>query len=229
MEIVKLFQSYFIYWDMAIYDKETDRHSTARTSELIEELGQVEFVFSDKTGTLTQNVMEFKKCFISGKFFGDVDNEKKLDKFTINNDPSAYRLLKLEDNDIQIDIKNFFRVCTLCHSSIAEKNNNDYKYSSSSPDEIALLNGASNMGYIFTNRTTDTIEVLNTYTSNIEVWEVLIEIPFDSDRKRMTMIVKRRDSNDNLVYVFTKGADNIMIRLLNIDKESKDATIGIIY
>jgi phospholipid-transporting ATPase len=38
------------------------QYGLCRNSDLIEELGQVEFVFSDKTGTLTQNKMEFKKC-----------------------------------------------------------------------------------------------------------------------------------------------------------------------
>ena len=41
-----------------------------RNSDLIEELGQVEFVFSDKTGTLTQNKMEFKKCQVGDQTFG---------------------------------------------------------------------------------------------------------------------------------------------------------------
>ena len=59
MEIVKLLQSWFIYYDNLIYDIENEKPTNSRTSELIEELGQVEFLFSDKTGTLTQNIMEF--------------------------------------------------------------------------------------------------------------------------------------------------------------------------
>jgi phospholipid-transporting ATPase len=212
---------------MAIYDRQSDRHSIARTSELIEELGQVQFVFSDKTGTLTQNVMEFKKCFIGGNFFGEVENNKSLNKFSINNDSSAYSILKQEEESkVKNDVNNFFRVCSICHSSIAEKIESDYKYSSSSPDEIALLNGANNMGFVFTSRSSDAIEIFNSYTLQTEAWEVLVEIPFDSDRKRMTMIVKRKDDSDNLIYVFTKGADNVMIKLLTLNKELKDAAIG---
>jgi P-type E1-E2 ATPase len=45
-----------------MFDKETYSYSMSRNSDLIEELGQVEMVFSDKTGTLTQNKMIFKKC-----------------------------------------------------------------------------------------------------------------------------------------------------------------------
>lgn len=48
-----------------MYHEETDTPAMARTSNLNEELGMVKYIFSDKTGTLTRNVMEFKKCSIA--------------------------------------------------------------------------------------------------------------------------------------------------------------------
>jgi magnesium-transporting ATPase (P-type) len=53
-----------------MYDEETNTRAMARTSSLNEELGQVEYVFSDKTGTLTQNKMSFYKCSIGGRAYG---------------------------------------------------------------------------------------------------------------------------------------------------------------
>ena len=60
LEVVKLGQSYLIGRDVTIYDKETGGFTVCRNSDLIEEIGQVEFIFSDKTGTLTTNEMFFK-------------------------------------------------------------------------------------------------------------------------------------------------------------------------
>lgn len=57
--------------DVRMYDLETDKFGLCRNSDLIEELGQVDFVFSDKTGTLTQNKMIFKKCTIGFQVFGE--------------------------------------------------------------------------------------------------------------------------------------------------------------
>jgi phospholipid-transporting ATPase len=56
--------------DVRVYDGETG-FSMCRNSDLIEEMGQVEFVFSDKTGTLTCNVMEFKQCSINNRIYED--------------------------------------------------------------------------------------------------------------------------------------------------------------
>lgn len=53
-----------------MYHEESDTPAMARTSNLNEELGQVKYVFSDKTGTLTQNVMVFKNCSVAGIVYG---------------------------------------------------------------------------------------------------------------------------------------------------------------
>lgn len=61
-----------------MYDKETDNFGLCRNSDLIEELGQIDFVFSDKTGTLTQNKMIFKKFSVINKIFGEPEPNEPL-------------------------------------------------------------------------------------------------------------------------------------------------------
>lgn len=70
IEIVKILQSVFINQDVHMYYEEADKPARARTSNLNEELGQVDTILSDKTGTLTCNSMEFIKCSIAGTSYG---------------------------------------------------------------------------------------------------------------------------------------------------------------
>lgn len=67
IEMQKFFGSFFMEWDMELYDAETDQPFIVNTSDLNEELGQINILFSDKTGTLTKNLMVFQQCSINGK------------------------------------------------------------------------------------------------------------------------------------------------------------------
>ncbi|KAJ3992228.1 phospholipid-transporting ATPase 1 [Lentinula boryana] len=71
IEIVKTIQAYFISQDVDMYYKPYDTPCVPKTWNISDDLGQIEYIFSDKTGTLTQNVMEFQKCSIQGIIYGE--------------------------------------------------------------------------------------------------------------------------------------------------------------
>lgn len=75
IEIIKLAQAFFIFSDIHMYYEKIDYPCTPKSWNISDDLGQIEYIFSDKTGTLTQNVMEFKKATVNGLAYGEAYTE----------------------------------------------------------------------------------------------------------------------------------------------------------
>ncbi len=75
LEIIRTLQAFFIYSDTYMYYEKVDYPCTPKSWNISDDLGQIEYIFSDKTGTLTQNVMEFKKCSVNGIAYGEAYTE----------------------------------------------------------------------------------------------------------------------------------------------------------
>ncbi|XP_039074863.1 phospholipid-transporting ATPase ID isoform X3 [Hyaena hyaena] len=226
VEVIRLGHSYFINWDRKMFCVKRQTPAEARTTTLNEELGQVEYVFSDKTGTLTQNIMVFNKCSISGRSYGDVfdvlghkaelgERPQPVD-FSFNPladkkflfwDPTLLEAVKMGDPHTH----EFFRLLSLCHTVMSEeKNEGELYYKAQSPDEGALVTAARNFGFVFRSRTPKTITVHEMGTA--VTYQLLAILDFNNIRKRMSVIVRNPEGR---IRLYCKGADTILLDRLH--------------
>jgi phospholipid-transporting ATPase len=159
MEVVKFQQAQLINADLDMYYAPSDTPALCRTSSLVEELGQIEFVFSDKTGTLTRNEMEFKKCSVAGIPYADVAEEGGEDEEGTRTFEELQGLLygeaeksvstgAIDDREREV-AREFMALLAVCHTVIPEVRDGKTHYQASSPDEAALVAGAEMLGYQF--------------------------------------------------------------------------------
>ncbi|XP_074048158.1 phospholipid-transporting ATPase IH isoform X1 [Macrotis lagotis] len=213
VEMQKFLGSYFITWDEDMFDEETGEGPLVNTSDLNEELGQVEYVFTDKTGTLTENNMEFIECCIEGNVYVPhvICNGQILpDSGGIDMIDSSPGVSGKEREEL------FFRALCLCHTiqvkddimTDGPKKSPDSSrsciYISSSPDEVALVEGIQKLGFTYLRLKDNYMELLNR-DNDIERFELLETLTFDSVRRRMSVIVKSVSGD---IYLFCKGADS---------------------
>lgn len=200
LELVRFMQALFINYDVEMYHKESNTPAMARTSNLNEELGMVKYVFSDKTGTLTRNVMEYKKCSI-----GKLVYECAMPGI----EPNLIKDIKSNQQSAPL-IREFLTLLSVCHTVIPEKGDDGtVVYHAASPDERALVYGATNYGYVFESRT-PTHVVVNALGKR-ESYEILNVLEFTSNRKRMSVIVRNERGE---IKLYCKGADTVIYERL---------------
>ncbi|KAL4790404.1 hypothetical protein BDV19DRAFT_372322 [Aspergillus venezuelensis] len=227
IEIVKYSQAFLINSDLDIYYDVTDTPATCRTSSLVEELGQIEYIFSDKTGTLTCNMMEFKECTIGGIQYGDDVAEDRRATVEDGAEVGVHDFKKLRSNihthHTKDHIHHFLTLLATCHTVIPERSESDpenIKYQAASPDEGALVEGAARMGYQFSNRKPRSVII--TVAGQEYEYELLAVCEFNSTRKRMSTIFRCPDGR---IRIYIKGADTVILERLNQDNPIVEATL----
>ena len=228
VELVKFWHSLLINSDLDMYYDQTDTPATCRTSSLVEELGQIEYIFSDKTGTLTCNQMEFRQCSIGGIQYADVVPEDRRATGDDDDDGTAIYDFKQLQQNLQSHptgstIDHFLTLLATCHTVIPERTDekgDDIKYQAASPDEGALVEGAVQLGYRFTNRKPRSV-IISANGQELE-YELLAVCEFNSTRKRMSTIFRCPDGK---IRIFCKGADTVILERLHNDNPIVDATL----
>ncbi|CRG92642.1 hypothetical protein PISL3812_09705 [Talaromyces islandicus] len=251
LEIVKIGQMLLVQSDVGMYDAESDRPMTCNTNTILENLGQVSHIFSDKTGTLTENVMNFRKMSIAGLKIShhlqqpsssdeDEDDRKKpCDDNARNgntscddrgsapeerngNDVTSSQLINHirlhPDLPFSKRARDFILGMALCHTALPQTDatgNSDFE--SPSPDEVALVRAAHELGYTLISRSSRAITLRLTDRNSEshekeeqeeQRYEILDIIHFTSKRKRMSIILRCPDGK---IWLICKGADSVIV------------------
>ena len=219
LPLIQIFTGLFMECDLDMYDEAQDEPCKVNTPNLSEEIGQVSHIFSDKTGTLTSNHMEFTRCVIANTAYGCGDTaisrtlrgeappvpirtdplppwagcKKAADTFMgfteARDEPSLLDALQGGERATYMD---FMVGLAVNHSVMLEEVNGELELCASSPDEQAFVAAAEYFGleYLSRNAFEGTL-VLNDKHQGVKHTIELLEIfPYESSRKRMSVLVR---------------------------------------
>ncbi|KAI0742965.1 protein transporter [Daedaleopsis nitida] len=196
-----------------------------RTSTLPEELGRIEYLLSDKTGTLTKNEMEMKKLHMGTVSYGYDSMDEVAHQLAMafgssnehghgrqNSLQTGVQLATRGRRDMSSRVHDVVLSLALCHNVTPVTNDDGtVTYQASSPDEVAIVKWTESVGLRLTFRDRTRIE-LQTPTGSRMSFDVLDIFPFTSESKRMGIVV--RDAQSGEVTFLQKGADVVMTKIV---------------
>lgn len=230
LEAVKGLQVIFTSFDTKLYDGPNDQLKIL-SFRLHEDLGNIQYLFSDKTGTLTKNEMKFKACSVYNRLYSskktkrDRDKENLLSFFDENFDKEALIVsfndnaqLNIQSSEVPIEtisdsMKYFFLNIVLNHGVLTEKplkeNNQERVFQGTNPDELTLVQAANEINIKYIERIGNIIR-LSIFNTPIE-YEVIHRFEFSSERLRSSILVREHNNKSSPYYLFMKGADSVIL------------------
>ncbi|GEM11564.1 phospholipid-translocating ATPase [Rhodotorula toruloides] len=211
-----------VYAHQIMHDPEIPE-TIVRTSTLPEELGRIEYLLSDKTGTLTQNEMELKKLHLGTMSYG-IDSMDEvahqlataLGESKTNAGPqlaTGVALATRGRRDMSSRVKDVALALGLCHNvtPVVDEADGSITYQASSPDEVAIVRFTESIGLTLSARDRTSITLRTAAGASLS-YDVLEIFPFTSESKRMGIVVRERHTGEIVFY--QKGADVVMARIV---------------
>jgi phospholipid-translocating ATPase len=114
------------------------------------------------------------------------------------------------------NLNGFFTVLALCHTVLASVDpiTGAIEYKAQSPDEAALVQAAADVGFVFRGRDREILRLQTPFSEEVEQYELLNILEFTSARKRMSVVLRKLDTEDSRLFLLTKGADNVIFERL---------------
>ncbi|BFZ62319.1 Putative aminophospholipid-translocase [Saitoella coloradoensis] len=197
-----------------------------RTSTIPEDLGRVEYLLTDKTGTLTRNEMEMKRVHVGSVGFGEEDVNDVRSYVANQRNTTGGR----GKREVGQKVRDVVLALALCHNVTPTTDADGFTtYQAASPDEIAIVKWTEEVGLTLKARDRRSITLWNSQAKESVVYDVLHLFPFTSETKRMGIVVRERkqkaeevdgdigetgkDGGDD-VWFFEKGADVVMQKIV---------------
>ncbi|CDW75337.1 p-type atpase [Stylonychia lemnae] len=225
IEVLKLGVATFISKDLMMFDKETDCFARCRNSDLIEELGRNFCMMTIYDRPSRDGMVIFTKMRYNLEFQINQQEENK-DGMAVSGIKEIRNFFREEiDERKQLGEKATYPYVTeflinlaLCNTVVCDPNRSkkEESYKASSPDELALVKAAKSFGVQLVSRQHNKITLFNMISREIFEYKLIAEFPFDSVRKRMSVIVK--DRKNKTYSILCKGADSVMLNRISYEK-----------
>ncbi|KAG8902108.1 putative aminophospholipid-translocase [Tulasnella sp. 403] len=213
-----------VYAHQIMNDKQIP-DTIVRTSTLPEELGRIEYLLSDKTGTLTQNEMEMRKLHMGTMSYGFDSMDEVAHQLAIafgvspeqtmkrrGSLPTGAQLASRGRRDMSSRVRDVVLSLALCHNVTPVTNDDGtITYQASSPDEVAIVKWTESVGLTLVFRDRTRMD-LQTPDGSVLSFEILEIFPFTSESKRMGIVVRDKASGE--ITFLQKGADVVMAKIV---------------